>query len=49
MDYKKYFQEPSTPDQRKYEALRAYFLEEGATQKEISKRFGYAKNTFPII
>ena len=47
--YKKYFLEPTTPDQRKYEALRAYYLEEGVTQKEIAKRFGYAENTFPAI
>ena len=49
MDYKKYFSEPTTADHRRYEALRAYCLEEGATQKEIAKRFGYAKNTFQAI
>ena len=49
MDYKKYFLEPSTPDQRKYEALRAYCLEEGVKQKEIAKRFGYTKYTFQAI
>jgi len=49
MDYKKYFSEPTTADHRRYEALRAYYLEEGVTQKEIAKRFGYAKNTFQAI
>ena len=49
MDYKKYFLEPTSTDQRKYEALRAYYLGEGVTQKEIAERFGYAKNTFQAI
>ncbi len=44
MDYKKYFLKPVNPDQRKHEALRAYFLEEEVTQKEIAKRFDYAEN-----
>ena len=49
MDYKKFFLKPTTPDQRKYEALRAYYLGEGVTQKEIAKQFGYAEPTFRAI
>lgn len=46
---KKYFLEPKTADQRKYEALRAYYLTKGATQKDIAKQFGYAFYTFQSI
>jgi len=49
MDPLQYFLEPNTPDQKKYDALRAYYLEEGATQKKIAKRFGYALPTFKAI
>jgi transposase len=35
-----FFAEPSTTDQRRYEALRAYLLE-GATAAEAASRFGY--------
>jgi len=49
MDPINYFLKPTIPDQRKYEALRAYYLGEGATQKEIAKRFGYTKHTFQAI
>ncbi len=49
MDLLQYFLEPRTPDQKKYDALRAYYLEEGATQKKIAKRFGYALPTFKCI
>lgn len=46
---KEYFLEPKTVDQRKYEALRAYYLTDGATQKDIAKRFGYTFYTFQSI
>ncbi|MGH2745377.1 MAG: hypothetical protein ACRDN8_23385, partial [Thermoleophilaceae bacterium] len=37
----KYFVEPSDPTQRRYEALRAYFVE-GLTASEVGARFGYS-------
>lgn len=49
IDPKKYFLEPKTADQRKYEALRAYYLTKGTTQKDIAKRFGYTFYTFQSI
>ena len=39
-----YFLEPSTPAQRRYEALRAYFVEE-APAAEVAARFGYSTAT----
>ena len=36
------FTEPTLPAQRRYEALRAYFVE-GASASEIAERFGYTK------
>lgn len=39
-----FFRNPSQPAQRRYEALRAYFLE-GATAELVSQRFGYSKRT----
>jgi hypothetical protein len=36
-----YFSNPSEPAQRRYEALRAYFLEE-LSAAEVGERFGYA-------
>ena len=49
MDPLQYFLKPNTPDQKKYDALRAYYLEEGTTQKKIAERFGYALPTFKGI
>ena len=49
MDCKKYFSEPEIPDQKKYEALRAYFSEGCGTQEEVARRFGYAIFTFRAI
>ncbi len=40
----KYFTKPLRPDHRKYEALRAYFVD-GLPQKEVAKCFGYSINT----
>src|SRR5215213_3955081 len=36
-----YFQRPSCPGQRQYEALRAVFVE-GLSQKDAAGRFGYS-------
>ena len=36
-----YFTEPSEPAQRRYEALRAYFVE-GLAASEVAARFGYS-------
>ena len=36
-----YFTEPAEPTQRRYEALRAYFVEELAAA-EVAARFGYS-------
>ena len=36
-----FFTAPTDPAQRRYEALRAYFVE-GATAREAAERFGYA-------
>jgi predicted DNA-binding protein (UPF0251 family) len=35
-----YFSNPKEPAQKRYEALRAYFLE-SLTQKEAAKKAGY--------
>jgi len=48
-DPKKYFLKVKTADQRKYEALRAYYLNEGFTQKDIAEQFGYTFYTFQSI
>jgi len=39
-----YFAEPSAPAQRRYEAMRAYFVEE-APAAEVADRFGYSVST----
>jgi transposase len=39
-----YFLEPSVPAQRRYEALRAYFVEE-VPAAEVAERFGYSIST----
>lgn len=39
-DLKAYFLNPKTPNQRQYEALRAYVID-GATAKEAASRFGF--------
>jgi len=42
---RRFFQEPSGPWQRQYEALRAVFLE-GLSQKEAASRFGSSYDAF---
>jgi len=39
-----YFVEPGEPGQRRYEALRSYFVE-GASAEEVGARFGYSPAT----
>jgi transposase-like protein len=41
----RFFQEPTGPLQRQYEALRAVFLD-GLSQKEAAGRFGYSYAAF---
>ena len=38
--YRRFFSEPSQPLHRRYEALRAVFID-GQPQTEVAKRFGY--------
>lgn len=42
---RRFFQEPTSPPQRQYEALRAVFLD-GLSQKEAAGRFGYSYDAF---
>src|SRR5215471_17691667 len=45
---RRFFSEPSSPRQRQYEALRAYFLEQSASG-EVAKRFGYSAGAFRVL
>jgi transposase len=45
---RRFFGEPSSPRQRQYEALRAFYVE-GAPSAEAAKRFGYAPGTFRVL
>jgi transposase len=42
---RRFFDEPSCPAQRQYEALGAVFIE-GLSQKEAAGRFGYTADAF---
>ena len=42
---RRFFEQPSCPRQRQYEALRAVFLD-GLSQKEAAGRFGYSYDAF---
>ena len=42
--YQQFFREPSQPQQRRYEALRAFFLE-GRSLPDIARQFGFAHGT----
>ena len=44
----RFFLEPSSPAQRQYEALRAYFVE-GVSTQEASQRFGYTAGSFRVL
>ena len=39
-----YFLEPGEPAQRRYEALRSYFVDEASAQ-DVGERFGYSSAT----
>lgn len=45
---RRFFQEPSSPKHRQYEALRAYFLE-GRPSGEVAKDFGYTESSFRVM
>jgi transposase len=42
------FTAPSEPNQRRYEALRAYYVE-GASAREVARRFGYTRATVETL
>src|SRR5215218_7551713 len=42
------FVAPSEPNQRRYEALRAYFVE-GASPEAVAERFGYARSSVETL
>ena len=45
---RRFFQEPATPRQRQYEALRAFFLE-GLPSAAAARRFGYKPGAFRVL
>src|SRR3990172_3525702 len=45
---KRFFLEPSSPKQRQYEALRAYFAEE-LPSAEAARAFGYTPGSFQVM
>jgi len=47
-DPKQFFLDPSSPAQRQYEALRAFFVE-GLPSAEAAKRFGYTPGSFRVL
>jgi len=47
-DISLYFANPSTPDQKKYEVLRALFYEK-LSKKEVTEKFGYTNFTLNAI
>ena len=44
----RFFLEPELPLQRQYEALRAYFVEQRASQ-EVARAFGYSPGAFRVL
>ena len=44
----RFFLAPETPQQRQYEALRAYFVEK-APSHEVAHRFGYTPGAFRVL
>jgi transposase len=44
----RFFREPACAQQRRYEALRAVFVE-GLSQKEAARRFGYSHGGFRLL
>jgi glutathione S-transferase len=45
---RRFFSEPSSPRQRQYEALRAYFFEQSPSA-DVAKRFGYSAGAFRVL
>ena len=45
---RRFFEEPSQPRQRMYEALRAYFLE-GHPSQVVARAFGYSPGAFRVL
>lgn len=45
---RRFFEEPSQPRQRMYEALRAYFLE-GHPSEVVARAFGYSPGSFRVL
>jgi hypothetical protein len=46
--FSRYFLEPANVNQRRYEALRAYFVD-GLPSAEAAKRFGYTPGSFRVL
>src|SRR3954464_510212 len=44
----RFFLTPETPQQRQYEALRAYFVEQ-LPSCEVARRFGYTPGAFRVL
>jgi len=44
----RFFLSTETPQQRQYEALRAYFVEK-APSHEVAHRFGYTPGAFRVL
>ena len=47
-DPRRFFLEPSSPKQRQYEALRAYFIEQRPSA-EVARAFGYSPGSFQVM
>jgi len=47
-DPRRFFLEPSSPKQRQYEALRAYFVEQHPSA-EVARAFGYSPGSFQVM
>ena len=47
-DCRRFFLEPGTARQRRYEALRAFYVD-GRPSKEVAKAFGYTETSFRVL
>lgn len=47
-DPQRFFLQPSSPKQRQYEALRAYFVEQRPSA-EVARAFGYSPGSFQVL
>jgi transposase len=45
---RRFFARPTTPRQRQYEALRAFYLD-GLASAEVARRFGYSPGAFRVL